>query len=1088
MEKKELICDVKEYVENLSPQSFEQLCVEYLKKLKGEHYNIRGTSFIKDGGKDITGEAINGVPYEIWAECKKHSRSIGLDEISKNVLLVMSHGVNELIFFSTSNITENAKIHISKVASKHDFSVGFYYGDKLYSALESLPIFSKDSSNENKDGISVKPYLSKYKNSEIYEKTNTIKLTRDTIFYINIHIENNSCENINDVYIDIPKSNNMSFNLSPYDNNFKLPAFCEKIIQIQVDVLQTRKKLFIPNFEILFRKCNTVEKRIVTNGTVEPTSLLYFPVVSKCTNEYLSNIVRPKIENPSDFACFDIRGISGVGKTRLVGEINKMASFSNWNTIIYDGKTNKGFSPIKDLLCQLMGLPYLSHNIDVSANDIKNILSFHNDNKEFSDIIYRFIYKDSYDKETLYYLKSVFAYFLSKPYLKTNNILILDNFQDFNEIVIEFVEELINICNSIKTELILCTSINTEDIPTENIFCIDSFLNFLNANPIDSVYTYDIQPLEENEARILFEHALTNINLKSDLLTTLVSKCGTIPFDIIMQIKSFQDEHIIEWTQDNLWYIPDFDKFDILVNSIPNGSLNLIKRRLHCIKNIYTASNTYLWEKFRKIIKYLMYFNNSLPIHFLQDIGIDEETLLYFTESLFFKFDEEKPFLKFYHDNFHRYFSKIKLYCYDVNIAKQIVEWLENNDFDGKIEYDSILLHCYIDIDKYEKAKPLAIKILNDNLNKHDYLSVISICHMLLNNEKFSLSSENIFDVNVACAESYRGRVNHKKGAEIYYSLYLKAFNCEIKIPKEKENYFYKNAVNACINSNYLLHAKEILDHFSSQSQHDEYFNFIIHDRYAVINLGLGQVFSAETEIEKARIIAEKNNQPTWISIYLSDMGYISYRGLQDKSKTIDCFKNAYNIIKHEIPYPNRKAELLQQYAFAELLDNQIPLAKNDIDECLFICNELKETYLKSKARNLKGIIELFLGNTTKAFEIWKDNLDLTQAINNQPGRIRTYSNIAAYYISMKNYREAKGFLSIAINLMNYSEFSYVHFKELIINYYRISLYENDNGNLENIRNSYSDIGLYSCFDALDVNGYDYEIGLLYYNGANFIF
>jgi len=1080
---------IKEYIEALSPKSFEQICVEYLEIKKGKEYTIRGTSFLKDGGKDILAEATNGIPYEIWAECKKHTRSVGLEEISKNVVLVMSYGVNELIFFSTSNITETAKTHISKVASKHDFSVGFYYGDKLYEELSILPIFSKVITSKNNGIIRVKSNLSKYKNPESYEKNDTVKLTRDTVFYIYIHIENNSSSNIYDVCVNIPKSNNMLFNINPYDCNFKLPSFCEKIIQIQVDILNTKKVLFIPNLEISYKKDSFIEKQYISVGSVDPTGLLYFPVISKKTNDYLSNIVKKSINNTSDFTCFDIRGISGVGKTRLINEINKIASFTNWNTMNYDGKATKGFVPVKDLLCQLIGLPYLSHNINISPDDIKNILSFHNDNTEFSDIIYNFIYKDLYDKETLYYIKNVFAYFFSKPYLNTPNILVLDNFQDFYEVVIEFVQELINICNSIKTNVIICTSVNIEDIPKENNNCINNYFDFLNVCPQDTVYTYIIEPLEENEAKLLFEHALTNINSKSELLTTLVSKCGTIPFDIVMQIKAFQDEQIIEWSENNLWYIPDFEKFDILINSAPQGSINLIKRRLKSLKNRLTnGGDKALWEQFIKIIKYLMYFDNLLPISFLQYINVEEETIIYFTEALFFKFDEEKPLLKFYHDNFYRYFSTIKLYCFDIKIAKQIIQWLENDEVYNIDEYDSVLLRCYIDTAKYDKAKSLAIKLINNHLNGHNYNSVISICKLLLNDTHFSLTKDDTFDITIASAEAYKGRINHKKGAEIYYDLYKKVSNLELVIPKSKENYFYKSAINSCINSDYLNYAMEILNHFNSIPQNDYYYKFLIHDRYAVINLGLGNTNTSLTEIQEAQKIAVERNNMIWISIYLSDMGYIYYRGFQDKIQAINCFRSAYNTIKDNIPYPNRKAELLQQYAFAELLDNKTGNAKGFIDESILICNELKETYLKSKARNLKGIIELFLDNPDKSIEIWTDNLELCQNINNHPCQIRTYSNIAAYYLSTHNIKKAIGYLNIALELMYRSEFSYVHFKELIINYYRVSLYNEDKCVIKKIRETYTDNDLYANFETLDDNGYNSEAGLLYYNGANFIF
>lgn len=252
---------IKKYIETLSPEGFEQICVEYLQLKKGNQYIVHGTKFIKDGGKDIVGKASNDIPYEIWAECKKHTRSIGLEEISKNVVLVMSYGINELIFFSTSNITETAKLHISKVASKHDFSIGFYYGEKLYNELAILPIFSYSSKIQNDNqSINISVNLSKYKNPESYEKENFIKLTRDTTFYIYITIDNNSSYNMYDVCINIQDNSNMLFHISSYDNNFKLPTSCERIVQIQVDILNLKKILYIPNVEISYKTSDNNEK------------------------------------------------------------------------------------------------------------------------------------------------------------------------------------------------------------------------------------------------------------------------------------------------------------------------------------------------------------------------------------------------------------------------------------------------------------------------------------------------------------------------------------------------------------------------------------------------------------------------------------------------------------------------------------------------------------------------------------------------------------------------------------------------------------------------------------------------------------
>ena len=133
--------NIQQYIHSLTDEEFEQLCTEYLTlHYKNKNITIHGTRLKKDGGKDIVGTA-QDVPYEIWAECKRHNRALGLEKISKNVILVISKGINELIYFSTSDITRNAVKHVSIVAAKHNFSVTFIYGNRLYQELSILPRF-----------------------------------------------------------------------------------------------------------------------------------------------------------------------------------------------------------------------------------------------------------------------------------------------------------------------------------------------------------------------------------------------------------------------------------------------------------------------------------------------------------------------------------------------------------------------------------------------------------------------------------------------------------------------------------------------------------------------------------------------------------------------------------------------------------------------------------------------------------------------------------------------------------------------------------------------------------------------------------
>lgn len=90
--------NTQERIMNMTPEQFEQECVNLLRYMKPKHYKIVGTRYVKDGGKDIRA-TVDNVPYEIWAECKKHKRSLGLDDISKMLYLLYPTKLMSFVFF-----------------------------------------------------------------------------------------------------------------------------------------------------------------------------------------------------------------------------------------------------------------------------------------------------------------------------------------------------------------------------------------------------------------------------------------------------------------------------------------------------------------------------------------------------------------------------------------------------------------------------------------------------------------------------------------------------------------------------------------------------------------------------------------------------------------------------------------------------------------------------------------------------------------------------------------------------------------------------------------------------------------------------
>lgn len=97
----------------LSPEEFECLCYEYICNLYAEKkdYQINHTRYVHDGGRDIEVTFYDQLSqFKIWAECKQHKRHIGLDDIGKNVVLVISKNIHKVIFFRQVKLPKMQKL------------------------------------------------------------------------------------------------------------------------------------------------------------------------------------------------------------------------------------------------------------------------------------------------------------------------------------------------------------------------------------------------------------------------------------------------------------------------------------------------------------------------------------------------------------------------------------------------------------------------------------------------------------------------------------------------------------------------------------------------------------------------------------------------------------------------------------------------------------------------------------------------------------------------------------------------------------------------------------------------------------------
>lgn len=1092
-----MLLDIEEYINNISPEKFEELCISYLRYLKGTKFKIKGTRYCKDGGKDITGVAEDDIPYEIWAECKKHKRSIGLDEISKNVVLVLSENINELIFFSTSNITAGAQKHISNLAARHNFSVAYYYGDKLLSGMAELPIFRNKHNSQyyksiSEKGLTIKLHLSKYANSDRYESDGTIILQRDTVFYIDIFFTNNSSHIIKNIELEIPISNYMVFNIQPYNRHFDLQAYCDRVVQIKVNVINCMQKYNIPKIRIKYEYEGDKQTITLSAGVVDPTQLTYFPLIGVNLNNFLKLTVEPllKAKAPNTYI-IDIRGGSGVGKSRLIKELLLIGEVHNWHSKYYDGNNNKDLNIIKDLLCSLIGLPFFSGNINFTSNEIKKILKSQGDSEDFAEVLYDFLYKNKASNEILYYIEDAILYLLKHPYLDYPYILAIDNLQEIDISVLDMLGHLISILGNIAAKFIIILGTNIERIPSRNQEQLADFLNVLDCYDDDYRLYKKLCPMDCMEAKTFYVGLLKNIEQHEVLLNLLINKAGTRPFDMIMQLKYMQEKHILSWQEGNSWYIQNFDNFDSFVNEVPIKSTQLIRQRVQAQLALAKDNTGNYYQKcFKTLVKCLLLFKDNLPIEFLYYININEEIVVELMNSLFFRYDDNEPEIHFYHNNLYLYFLEQKIYLYDVEIANSVVVWLEKESEYSIKNKDVILLDCYIKLKRYETAKIKGLECLKISFDIYNFADTVSIAKLLLSNKHFKLKNNERFEIKLLLADAYRQGINHEKGSKLYNELFYKLKEETILLSEQEKNKFYHKAINANLNSNHPDLALEILRDFEKTNITNPFYKLILYDRFAVVYLALGEVDNAKNYIEKAINMAEKANNIEWMGIVYSDYAYLQYRGYQNQTLTYKYFMKAYNIQFTNLTYQNRIGELLQQKSFAELLQGDFEDALTDVNMSIETCQKIHSTYLEAKAINLKGIVQILLNYQQEGIETWSKGIDFCQEIKNLPSKIRIYCNIGAYYLAENNISYAKDNLLISYQLFLENRFNEAHYKELFYNLMRLYKYIGDNAALEKIIKNTSNIHIEEFYNLLleQDHGISSDYGMLFYKNCNFIF
>ena len=1034
---------LKEYVIGLLPEEFEKLCTRYMEFIyQGKNLVVYGTRYHKDGGKDAVAKS-NDVPYEIWAECKKHKQSIGLETISKNVVLVLSKGIKGLLFFSTTSITRSAIKHISRVAAKHDFFVSFYDNERLYKALSELPEF------QNKNIVleqPLEPALVMTQSISVYEEeteTRSVKdkliLQRDAFFYIDLYLMNNYGSEISHVTYQLPHLKQVSLHISPIDYDFNMAAHSGRMIQIRAEVLNFHNIIHIPEIGISF-EINDTKETIRTNKLiVDPTQLVYYPLVGQKVNDFLINRIDPicsgeKLNTPSVLM---ISGGAGEGKSRLLHECMQRAKNHGYQVFFSDARKTDGFTILREWICACLAIPYATGSISCSLDNVKAVIMKYNGSEAVGEAIYKFVFEKQSSEAILYEVQEALIYFTQKPVGKQNLYLAFDNIQCLNTETLNILYQLLY-CQTIKNvNALFAISVNTEVIPIENVVSINDFMRKIKEFDENECLSYVCEDMADLDAKTLYLHAIACLQEQSMLTDLLVRKSGKRPFDIIMTIHLLHDKGILQQLSNNTWTLNSSAPIDEALTALPSKSKDLIYNRLKMLnKKVFLCNPICDYRKtFYDLVKIILYFKGSAPVTYVFDHGIDEEMQLELMQTFFFRLDEKYPIISFFHDNIYHYFDNEKIYQYDVKLSLEIITWILDNSWCNIANKSVIMFESYVRTEQYENAYQYGMQALNEEFENHNFAAVVKIGCAMLDLLKHSLIAADEFSIRYAVATAYSTNVDLSEGLQHFEQAEQVLNKNEAVVSDSNKCKFYHNYVNACLFKPDIEMMLTVLTRFEKNTKRDRFYEFILNNRYSVAYLAAGELNTADEYIETALDIAKTECRSEWESIAYSDKAYIYYRGYEDVDQTIKYFLAAVD--KHDPADSDftRESEILVQHALAELLLAEVENASQYAKLALAESIRVNCIPMEIKCRNMCAITECMQGNYEQAVEYWNTNLVICQQHNSWEGVVKATTNLAVIYgLRGNSLTQAQYHLEDALHLWENHQLPLMNHKPMLYN------------------------------------------------------
>lgn len=1055
----------------LTPEEFETLCYRYICTLyKKPNYSVEHTRYVHDGGRDIEITFYDELShFKIWAECKQHKRNIGLDDIGKNVVLVISKHINKVIFFSASEITESAEIEISRIADKLNFEVSFLCGERLSHELATQPALITDYFGESvtsaisyHEELTINCSVSEFESDVILsapEGRPPILMRDGELFNIYVHLSNLSVKPFQNILIEAVS---VPYGIKMYDTVIRhewLARQSDFIAHFRGEIINKQATLIdLPQIVVsYYGSGKTYKHRTINLPCMDISKCKHYPLVGKETTEFLAHDVGSALEWCSRHypQVIDLRGISGSGKSRLADEIQKEAARQGFHTIYLNSADYIDFDLTRKLLCELLHLPFYRGKIDFSRDDILALVKAQGGSDTVAAKIAKFMELGKWESSDTYYMVEIVAHFLLVPYRETGYCITIDNSQGLHPEILKFLTRLADILTQNHGKTILIIVSNIERKPTFSQKNFQSFLAYLleKTQAHNHSFThYMCKPLSKNDATLLLMHLFQLKSQSDPLLKKLLQKSGRLPFELIMTLEYLSDMKIIEWQDAREWKIQDQEKFTaFLTNGFPDG-VSILHKRKEAWQQTHTKSEN---EKFTAVLAAITCFEGTLPYPYVADCNLDQALLDKMERLLWLAPSPSGQGITFFHDNIKEYCSAQPQYRKNSKVLNQVLRWLRGNLETDISRRERIEFSCLYHLNRFSEALAYGLNLLASCANTLAHADIVYISQTLYKDPRTQENPTSFITIADTYANAIFSLDNKELGCSVYADIVERIKEDNSIIGMTASCRMLHKAINSQLQSARYNTAIDWIKMLESFPDLPLEYQFIAKNRYGVAYIALGQFNNAKNCLDDAMLLAEKTMKNLyWTSTAHSDIALYYFYNWKPFGKKVT---SARIISEFEMaisdyqtfgkPNISRDIEMAWHRAFINILKKDYKTAMVDAEDCINLSQTNHQAYGLSRGYNLQALAYLKSGDAETAKDRLEAGLHACEMYSFPSGIFRMYNNLGVIFCQNGDIKKASKYFSLALDSLD-QQLEYKQFP-ILTNLLMVSMYLKDDSLLQ---------------------------------------